>query len=114
MSDLKNVGMRANKGKRVWSLVDFESLEEMVKVLEFGTTKYSAHNWKKGLPYTEIMDSLLRHTIAFLEGEDVDPESGLLHTGHILCNAMFLDYMVKHRKDLDNRFIDKNKLNEDN
>jgi len=75
----------------------------MVKVLMFGATKYSAWNWTKGLKYTEICESLLRHTHAFLEGEDDDPESKLEHVGHILCNAMFLSYMFLFKKDMDDR-----------
>ena len=37
-------GLRYNKEKLKWSLVDFESLEEMVKVLEFGAEKYEPDN----------------------------------------------------------------------
>jgi hypothetical protein len=49
-----------------------------------------------------------RHINALLQGEDDDPESGLAHVGHILCNAMFLSYMFLFRKDLDDRYIDPN------
>jgi hypothetical protein len=85
---------RYNEGKCKWSLVDFKSLEPMVKVLEYGTEKYSRDNWKKGLPVTEICESLMRHLYAFLDGENIDPESGMSHIGHIQCNAMFLAHMI--------------------
>lgn len=104
-------GNRYNQGKPRWSLVDFDALEDMVKVLEFGATKYSDHNWKKGLKTTEIVESLLRHIFAYLRGEDIDPESKLPHIGHILCNAMFLAYTQKYKPEFDTRFIDENKLN---
>jgi hypothetical protein len=94
---------RYNNGKRKWSLVDFKSIEEMVQVLEYGSKKYSAHNWKKGLPVSEIFESMLRHMLAYMDGEDVDQESNLPHTGHILCNAMFLAYMNREKKDFDDR-----------
>lgn len=99
----KKLGDRKNQGKLQWNLVDFPSLEPMIKVLMFGAQKYSAHNWKKGLKVTEIIDSLMRHLVALNDGEDNDPESTLPHVGHILCNAMFLSYMLKNRPDLDNR-----------
>jgi hypothetical protein len=73
----------------------------------FGAEKYSSHNWKKGLKYSEISESLQRHLNAFMEGENNDPESKLSHIGHILCNAMFLSYMSIFRKDLDDRYIEK-------
>ena len=101
-----SVGDRKNTGKLHWSLVSWQALEPMVKVLEFGTLKYSADNWKKGLSWRETSESLLRHLMAFMRGEDNDPESGLGHVGHILCNGMFLSYMVLFRPDLDDRLKD--------
>ena len=71
------------------------------------------NNWKKGLKYTETCESLQRHLNSFIEGEDNDKESKLSHVGHILCNAMFLSYMSMFRKDLDDRFIDKNFKNDE-
>lgn len=99
-----SLGERKNVGKLKWSLVSWTALAPMVEVLMFGATKYSSHNWKKGLKYTEISESLQRHLNAFMEGEDNDPESKLSHLGHILCNAMFLSYMHIFRKDLDDRY----------
>lgn len=106
------LGIRDNQGKLRWSLVSWKALVPMVRVLMFGEDKYSAHNWKKGLNYTEVCESLYRHLNAFIEGEDDDPESKISHVGHILCNAMFLSYMFLFRKDLDDRFNDKNLKNE--
>jgi hypothetical protein len=102
--------LRYNSGKLQWSLVDFDALEDMVKVLEFGAKKYSADNWKKGLNTNEITESMMRHLFAYLRGEDIDPESGLPHTGHIMCNAMFLSYVQKFAQKFDGRRLDKNKM----
>ena len=74
----------------------------------FGAEKYTPNNWKKGLKYTEVIESLQRHMNAFIDGEDNDQESKLSHVGHIMCNAMFLSYMFLFRKDLDDRFRDEN------
>lgn len=94
---------RYNKGKQKWSLVDFESLESMVRALEFGAEEYGKHNWKKGLKITEIIESMLRHTFSYLNGEDNDKKSGLSHIGHIQANAMFLSYMHEKMKEMDDR-----------
>ena len=99
-------GARYNTGKLKWSLVSWKALAPMVRVLEMGAKKYDDHNWKKGLKYTEVCESLQRHLNSFIEGEDDDPESKLTHVGHILCNAMFLSYMFLFRKDMDDRYID--------
>lgn len=102
-------GLRYNTGKPRWSLVDFDTLEGMVKVLEFGASKYSDDNWKLGLKTKGITESLMRHLVAYLRGEDIDQESGLPHVDHIQCNAMFLAYMAKFKPEFDNRTIDTNK-----
>jgi hypothetical protein len=81
---------RYNKDKPKLSLIGLDCLEPCARVLEFGAKKYSRDNWRKGLPVTEIIDSLLRHLSALQRGELIDPESGEGHIGHIQCNALFL------------------------
>jgi hypothetical protein len=95
--------LRYNNGKLQWSLVDFDSLEGLVKVLEYGATKYSKNNWKKGMPVTQVSESLMRHLYAFLKGEDVDPESGCRHISHVMCNAMFIEYIMREKPHYDDR-----------
>ena len=103
-------GLRYNTGKCNWSLVDFKALEPMVRVLEYGRDKYTvqlptgeivsgAHNWKKGLDMTKILESLARHLFALMSGEENDPESGKPHIGHILCNAMFWSHFYQKNKE---------------
>lgn len=98
---------RYNDGKLQWSLVDFESLESLVRVLEYGAKKYDTDQWKKGLHFRGVCESMMRHLIAYMKGEDIDNESGLSHLGHIQANAMFLAYYEKHKPELDNRKLKK-------
>jgi hypothetical protein len=79
------------------------ALDGVAKILEYGMSKYSRANWRKGLSHTEIADSMLRHTTAYLAGETVDPESGLPHVDHILCNALFLSEMTRIHPQLEDR-----------
>lgn len=82
--------LRYNEGKPEYSMLDLKCLEQCVRVLEFGAKKYARNDWKKGMPTSKIIDSMLRHLACLLAGEAVDSESGLTHLGHIQCNAMFL------------------------
>ena len=97
--------LRYNQGKLKWSLVDWKSLEPMVRVLEMGAEKYAPYNWTKGMPVTEISESLLRHMFSFLEGENFDNESKIENLGHIMCNCMFLIYMMREKPEFDDRTI---------
>lgn len=98
---------RDNKGKieLSYNLYGKEANEEEAKVWMFGGNKYGRASWLKGYKYSIVMDSLMRHLTKFANGEDIDEESGLRHTGHIMANAKILAQMDITRKDLDDRSI---------
>lgn len=102
------VAIKFDSGKTDWSLMPFEAVEEINKVLEFGAKKYAAHNWTTGdgFRYTRVLNSLFRHLFAWSRGEDLDPESGLSHLAHAGCNIIFLLYYnrYKSRYNNDDRF----------
>ena len=86
-------------------LIDPEAMEELAKVLTFGAKKYEEHNWRKGLKVTRIIGATMRHLWALLRGETYDPETGLQHAAHAMCNCMFLIWTLKNRKECDDRFV---------
>lgn len=63
------------------------ALMELAKVYGFGEAKYARYNYLKGYEWSLSVDALFRHLLAFLAGEDRDPESGLLHTAHVMWHA---------------------------
>lgn len=81
-----------------YDLIPFQEFADAyVRVAEKGARKYSPWNWSKGLSRVQIIGSLLRHTFAYLRGQDYDsgPKgTGLLHTDHILWNAVALSHNV--------------------
>lgn len=78
-----------------YDLVPFQEVTDAyARVAEFGAKKYAAWNWSKGIARVQLCCSLLRHTFAYIRGEDRDPESGLMHTDHILWNAAALSHNV--------------------
>lgn len=78
-----------------YDLVPFQEITDAyTRVAEFGAVKYEPWNWSKGLARVQLCCSLLRHTFAYLRGEETDADSGLSHTDHILWNAAALSHNV--------------------
>lgn len=87
--------MREKLAATPFDLIPYQELSEAyARVAEHGATKYAPWNWSKGLPRVQLISSLLRHTFAYLRGEERDKDSGLLHTDHILWNAVALCHNV--------------------
>ena len=72
------------------SLLPFESLEEVTKVLMHGAEKYGAENWKECEDVSRYEDALLRHLSSYMKGEEADEDTELSHIAHAACNALFL------------------------
>jgi hypothetical protein len=65
-------------------------VEMGVGMLE-GSAKYGRHNYRcAGVRSSVYFDALMRHMIAWWEGEDVDPDSGLSHVTKALCTLAVL------------------------
>ncbi len=96
---------RFNVGKCRLGMIPLDCHKWEADGFDYGQKKYSAFNWRRGLPITEQMDSLLRHLNAFFnEYEDIDPESGVHHLGLAQCNlAMMVNTLINH-PELDDRF----------
>lgn len=67
-----------------------EGWEECANVFDYGQRKYAAWNWAKGMPWSVPMACAQRHLLAMLRGDILDPESGLPHRGHVICNLVML------------------------
>jgi hypothetical protein len=69
------------------SVVPMGVVVEMgVGMLE-GTCKYGRHNYRgAGVRSSVYFDATMRHLIAYWEGEDLDPDSGMSHLTKALCS----------------------------
>lgn len=99
-SDIKEalwlVGMKVNDmdlavGLHCGFYRDFYQMEEaLANVLTFGARKYKPNNWKQCSDTGRYLAAAHRHLNAVAGGEDLDPETGLPHIDHVMCNLMFL------------------------
>ena len=97
--------VRAQKdGKAPMEFLVYSVLESEAKVLAHGGGKYGARNWR----LDEILAStyegaMMRHLLAWCQGEDIDPDSGEPHLSHLrACAAVVMD-ADDHDKLIDDR-----------
>ena len=88
-------------GKVDLTLLPFESLEAIAKVMMFGAEKYERDNWKKCEDSNRYMQAMLRHLSEIQKGNDIDEETGLSHMSHVGCNVLFLLYLMERSEYLE-------------
>lgn len=66
---------------------------ETALALACGAAKYGAWNWRHNrIEIMTYLGAIRRHIDCLIEGEDIDPESGAHHLGHIAAGcAIVLD-----------------------
>ena len=72
-----------------YDLIPARGIEEVNKVLTSKLEKYNENEWKKGLPWTEVLSNLKRHLNQFELGNDYTNE-GLLQMAEVAMNALIL------------------------
>ena len=104
-ANLVGVGKRFDQGKIRHDLLPPHSINQLSQVLTFGAEKYGDRNWQKGMKWSKCIAALKRHLNAFEKGEDFDPETGLPHTAHLMCNAVFLNEYLQFHPTGDDRLL---------
>lgn len=96
------IDYKFDKDKVHMELLPFECLTEIAKVLTYGAKKYKINSWQTVENARErYRGALLRHMAAMQAGEKIDLDSGLLHSAHLACNAIFLLWFTLHEENDD-------------
>ena len=95
---LNGKGTKDDIGKLNITISDPHYWEEVCKVMTAGANKYKRANWQQDLEADRLLDALLRHAISIWKGQEYDEDTGLRHSAHIGCNAMFLNFAERHGK----------------
>ncbi len=83
--------LKQSENKIQWDLLPWCEVEEVVKVFQFGNTKYEKNDWMKvENKRDKYFAAALRHIIAWWNGESKDSESGLNHLAHAICCLLIL------------------------
>lgn len=90
--DVDSAGPKHDGGKPDWTLLPMFAIEEVVKVLDFGASKYYRGSWRK------VPDAKRRYIAAayrhfmdyYFRGIRNDEESGFHHLAHAACCVLFV------------------------
>lgn len=107
-------------GQKGTKLAAFDQISPEIEMLVAehfgkGAAKYSAHNFRKGYPWSKSYSALRRHLAAFWAGEEYDDHkddcpadcvdhTGSLHIVAVIWHAMVLTEFYLHRKEYDDRY----------
>lgn len=81
---------RFNAGKPQLSQLDPQFLLALADLMTASATKYGEFNYASGQELRTPLDSMSRHLLAYLSGENNDKESLRNHMLHIAANAMIV------------------------
>src|SRR5690606_23402850 len=65
-----------DSGKAPWHLFPWDAARQIVAVLRFGAGKYGDRNWERGIAYSRVYSALIRHLVAWWEGEPATRKRG--------------------------------------
>lgn len=82
------------------SAIPQSEVEGVSIVSKLGAAKYGLFNYQKGLKSSQLINAIGRHFyLGYLQGEEVDPESGVSHLFHVLSGILMLTYNISHNPD---------------
>jgi hypothetical protein len=84
-------GRKYDGGKVRYELLPPFAIEDVAKVLTYGSVKYEDDNWRI-VPdaVRRYKGALMRHVEEYRKGNVFDDETGLPHMAHAICCAMFI------------------------
>jgi hypothetical protein len=113
----KGKAIRHDDDKPHMDLLNPIAMFGTAQVLTKGLVKYPGSQWTKGMLWSKVIASTLRHFFKFMAGEDYDfdkncrgcqnknckKHTGLPNIDCVASNVMFLQYYFRKHKNLDDR-----------
>ena len=76
-----------------WELLPLNLLEHVVNVYTAGAKKYGEGNWMNlSDGFRRYKGAMMRHLVAYENGEIRDPETGCYHLAQVVWNALAMLY----------------------
>lgn len=94
-----------DSGKAPLASLPPAGIRAVALVQAYGKTKYGDdENYRKGMEAKRQMSCALRHIYAWLDGEDLDPESLQSHLAHGACRLLFAIQNIHDGTLIDDRY----------
>jgi hypothetical protein len=94
-----------DENKAPLAYVPWAAIDEMALVQAYGQKKYGDfYNYKKGLEVGRNLSCAIRHIRDFMNGVDVDSESGRSHLAHAMCRLAFTIQNMRDGTAIDDRW----------
>ncbi len=94
-----------DEGKPPLAYLPWGGIDEVAMVQAYGHKKYKDYNnYRKGMEIGRNLSCAIRHIRAFMEGEDLDKESGRSHLAHAACRLLFVLQNQKDGTAIDDRY----------
>lgn len=75
--------------------IDKQFMTNLVGARMAGLKKYSVNNYREQIPVELLLDSVARHLIQVIAGNNIDDESGVHHFGHISANLIIIETQLR-------------------
>lgn len=89
VTDAATGGAKGAKLAR-FDLLPYDALWEVAEHFGRGAAKYEDRNWEKGYDHGLSQAALMRHFADYMNGVDIDPETGGLHITAVAWHALVL------------------------
>ncbi len=99
----KTGGEKGSKDER-FDLIPYGALAKVARHYGIGARKYAPWNWRRGYDWSLSLGALGRHYAAFMDGEDIDPETGSPHMAAVAFHALTVLTFMDEHPELDDRF----------
>jgi hypothetical protein len=96
-------GVKFDENKPDMTDIPKEAMWAMGAAFSHGQKKYGKNNYRKGMKASRQLAAAVRHIYQHLDGETLDPESGIMHLGHALASIAMACYTIKNHPQLDDR-----------
>lgn len=96
-------GARKEVKPAAFHLLPWATVWQVAELFDAGARKYGERNWEKGLIWSLLFASLMRHLTLWWEGEDYDEETGSHHLAAVVFHAIVLLTFVRTHPQGDDR-----------